>query len=138
MPIGGVVKIAFNWILIGNAAIGVRGAAISSLICYIVISVINIVVICLRVPEHPSFAKAFIRPAIATIVMGAAAWLSYTAIGSFIGTGSGLRLVASMGAAIVIACIVYAIMIIAIRAITKEELELVPKGDKIAKLLKIR
>ena len=138
MPIGGAVKIALNWILIGNVAIGVRGAAISSLACYIVISIINITVICLRVPEHPSFTKAFVRPAIATIVMGAAAWLSYTVIGSVIGTEGGMRLVLSMGASIVIACIVYAVMIIAIRAITKDELELVPKGDKIAKLLRIR
>ena len=49
-----------------------------------------------------------------------------------------LVLVLCMGLAIIFACIVYAVMIIVIRAITKDELELVPKGDKIAKLLKIR
>jgi len=138
MPIGGVVKIALNWILIGNAAIGVRGAAFSSVACYLVISIINIIIICLRVPEHPSFTKVFVRPVIATLVMGAAAWLSYTGLSSLVGTGSGMRLVLCMGISIIFACIVYAVMIVVIRAITKDELELVPKGDKIAKLLKIR
>lgn len=138
MPIGGAVKIILNWVLIGNAAIGVRGAAYSSVACYVVISIINIIIISLRVPERPSFAKAFVRPFIATLVMGAAAWLAYFAASAVIGTGSSLAAVIAMGAAIVFACIVYAIMIIVIRAVTKEELELVPKGDKIAKLLKIR
>lgn len=138
MPIGGLVKIALNWFLIGNAAIGVRGAAISGVACYLVISIINIAIICLRVPEHPSFMKVFLRPIISTLVMGASAWLSYRGISSVIGTDSRMGMVLAMGLAIMIACIVYAIMIIAIRAITKEELELVPKGDKIARLLKIR
>ncbi len=138
MPIGGLVKIGLNWLLIGSPDIGVQGAAISSVACYVVISVINIAVICLRVPERPSFTKVFLRPVIATVVMGAAAWLSYTGIGTVIDTGSRFGMVLAMGAAIVFACVVYAVMIIVIRAITKEELELVPKGDKIARLLKIR
>jgi len=138
MPIGGAVKIALNWILIGNAAIGVRGAAISSVACYLVISIINIVSICIRVPEHPDFVKVFVRPVIATMVMGAAAWLAYTGLSSVLGTDGRLGITLAMGIAIVCACIVYAVMIIAIRAITKEELELVPKGDKIAKLLRIK
>jgi stage V sporulation protein B len=44
----------------------------------------------------------------------------------------------AMGLAIVISVIVYLLLVVALRVITKEELELVPKGEKIAKLLRIK
>ena len=143
MPIGGIVKIALNWLLIGNASIGVRGAAISSVVCYGVISVINIAVICIRIPKHPSFIKAFMRPLISTLVMGAAAYGLYSLFVILLerfgmSAGSRMGMLLAMGGAIVIACVVYLAMIVLIRAVSKEELELVPKGDKIAKILKIR
>lgn len=138
MPIGGAVKIILNWVLIGNASIGVRGAAISSIACYVVISVINIAVICLRVPKRPSFAKAFIRPMVSTFVMGASACVVYGGLNVIAGTDSRMNQVFILGASIIAACVVYAVMIILIRAVNKEELELVPKGDKIAKLLRIK
>ena len=44
----------------------------------------------------------------------------------------------AMGGAIVIAVVVYAVCIIATRAVTVEDMKLIPKGEKIAKVLKIR
>lgn len=139
MPIGGLVKIALNWILIGNPNIGVKGAAISSLACYLVISVINIVAICVKIPERPSFVKIFSRPLISSVLMGAVAYGAYAVLGSALtGFGGRLGTLLAMGGAIVLAVIAYAVLILLTKAISREELELVPKGDKIAKLLKIK
>lgn len=143
MPIGGAVKIVLNYVLIAIPSIGVRGAAVSSVACYLVISVINIAVICIKVPKHPSFIKLFAKPVISTLVMGAAAYVSYRGLGIMleklgISLAGKLGMLAAMGGAIIIAVIIYFIMIIVVRAISKEELELVPKGDKIAKILKIK
>jgi stage V sporulation protein B len=41
-------------------------------------------------------------------------------------------------AAIAIAAIIYFVLVIALKAITKEDILLLPKGEKLAKLLKIK
>ncbi|MFR8333839.1 MAG: hypothetical protein ACLU9S_16950 [Oscillospiraceae bacterium] len=42
------------------------------------------------------------------------------------------------GGAILAAVVVYAILVLALRVISREDLELMPKGEKIAKILHIR
>ncbi len=39
--------------------------------------------------------------------------------------------------AILIAVIIYAVLVVALRAISREDLSLMPKGDKIAKILRL-
>ena len=39
--------------------------------------------------------------------------------------------------AILIAVIIYAVLAVALRAISREDLSLMPKGDKIAKILRL-
>ena len=39
--------------------------------------------------------------------------------------------------AILIAVIIYAVLVVALRAISREDLSLMPKGDKIAKSLRL-
>lgn len=143
MPIGGVVKIILNWVLISDPAIGVRGAAWSSIVCYLLICAINIAFICLRVPERPRMLRIFVKPVIAVLIMSAAAWLSFRGLSALLGM-VGLDMMGRLGqlialaGAIVVAVIVYFLAILLLKAISREELELVPKGDKLAKLLKIR
>jgi stage V sporulation protein B len=143
MPIGGLVKIVLNWVLIANPAIGVKGAAISSLACYFVISAINFVFICVKIPEKPNFIRIFLKPVAASVLMGGIAYAGYKLIimlMSSLGMNPGAKLVMllAMAGAIIIACAAYAIMIILFKAISKEELEMVPKGDKIGKFLRIK
>ncbi len=142
MPIGGLVKIALNWFLIADPTIGVEGAAISSLACYFVISAINFVFICVKIPERPNFFKIFFKPTVASVLMGAVAYAAYKLIimaFGFAGMDVSGRIVlcAAMGGSIVLACVAYLIFIILFKAISKEELEMVPKGDKIGKILRI-
>ena len=49
---------------------------------------------------------------------------------------SGGNGIAVMGA-ILIAVIIYAVLVVALRAISREDLSLMPKGDKIAKILRL-
>jgi stage V sporulation protein B len=39
--------------------------------------------------------------------------------------------------AILVAVVIYAVLVVLLRAISREDLKLMPKGDKIAKLLRI-
>lgn len=141
--IGGLVKIGLNWFLLGDASIGVVGAAIASLACYVVICILNLVFICVKIPEHPRMTRLFVKPFIASAVMGVAAWLSYLGASKLAGiigidTTGRLGICLCMCAAIVIAVIVYAVMLLVIKTITADDIALLPKGEKIAKILRIK
>ena len=140
MPIGGLVKLASTWLLVSLPAIGVHGASIGTLVCYAVISVFNIVFILIKVPERPSLRSVFTKPILATLLMAVSAYgvraLVYPiAVNVF--SSEWVAMAVSMTIAILAACVVYAVAIIVTKAISKEELELLPKGEKIAKMLKI-
>ena len=40
--------------------------------------------------------------------------------------------------AIALAVVVYGVLVLALRIITKDDLEMLPKGDKLAKILRVR
>jgi stage V sporulation protein B len=143
MAVGGIIKIAITWVLTSDPNIGVRGAALGTLICYLVISLINIINIYLVIPERPALSKIFVKPIIATCVMGLSAYLSYYALQRlFAGIGilpdGRLPMLTAMSLSILTAIVIYLIMIVILKAITKEDLTFIPKGDKIAKFLRLK
>ena len=140
-PIGAALKIAMSYFLAGNPAVGIMASPTGTLACFAVISSLNIVFIIAKVKERPKFAPAFIKPLLCTAAMAGAAYLAYGAarkLGSgAIGAGR-FAVALYMAVAIVAALIVYAVLIIVTGAITAEDLKLVPKGEKLTKLLRIR
>ena len=164
--IGCVLKLIVGYVLIGSPEIGVRGGAISTVVCFSIIAILDLVIIKLVLPRSLSYFRVFVKPAAATAVMGLAAWAVYglssralvaldlfhklDADGAYIpgpfvnlledGTKvlSGLGNAASVMAAIGIAAVIYFALILLTRAISKEDLSLMPKGDKIARLLHIQ
>lgn len=152
MVIGGVVKIATNYTLVGNPRIMIYGAPVGTLLCFAVVSILNLLIIKRMVSHPPSYAKVFLKPLIAAAVMGAAAWAGHGLIDGLLrGMGflwkvnekTGATYFSFLGsalgtfAAIAIGGVVYLILVLALHVISKEDLELMPKGDKIAKILHI-
>lgn len=141
MLIGGGLNIVLNWFLVGNPDINIYGAPIGTLICYVAMSGLNLWFVMNKLPERPKLGKVFFKPLINCIVMGAAAWIVYPAMLELIGAGPEperkIVLVALLGA-IAVAVLVYAVMTIITKAITLEDMKLIPKGEKIAKLLRIK
>ncbi len=140
-PAGGIIQIVLDWFLVGNPDIGIIGSPIGTLSCYLSISALNFIYIVIKVNNKPNFARVFIKPALCTAVMGIAAWSVYELLfkmgSGVLGSGRAALLVYLVGA-IVAAVIVYGILIIATKAITREDMKLVPKGEKIADFLKIK
>ncbi|HWS42581.1 MAG TPA: polysaccharide biosynthesis protein, partial [Pseudoflavonifractor sp.] len=77
VAIGGVVKIAVNYTLVGNPDILINGAPVGTLFCFLIMSVLDIFIIRRAIPAAPSFLKATLKPLLASVVMAAAAWASY-------------------------------------------------------------
>ena len=140
MLIGGVIKIACNLLLVGRPEINILGAAIGTIVCYAVICVMNCCFIARKMSVRPSYRRAFLPPLISTAVMSAAAWAVYglSERALHVQGGSRMMLVVALGAAIVIAVIVYLVMVIVTKSVTLEDMKLIPKGEKLAKLLHIR
>ena len=79
----------------------------------------------------------FFKPLIASIIMAAAAWGCQGLLARFL-SGSFLKNAMATAGGILVGVVVYVVLIVALRVLSKEDLEMMPKGDKIAKLLRIR
>ena len=130
--IGGLVKIAVNYTLVGNPAIRINGAPVGTLCCFLVVDILEMLIIRRAIPQPPSFLRALLKPLTAALVMAAAAWASYGLLNRFL--GNALSTVGAIGVGVII----YLIFVLALRAISPDDLALMPKGDKIAKILKIQ
>lgn len=142
MVIGGVVKIATNWILVGNPAINIKGAPIGTLLCFALIAILNFIVIWRVLPKKPSLGRTFLLPAVAAAIMGFAVWASYQLLhlvaNGLFGSHALLANGVSVLGAIVIGVVIYAFLIVKMHIISKEDLSLMPKGEKLAGILHIK
>ncbi|NLK39572.1 MAG: polysaccharide biosynthesis protein [Clostridiales bacterium] len=126
MVIGAAVKLVTSSILISNPKVGMYGAPIGTLLCYITVTVINFYFIAKYTGVIPSVKKMFLRPLIAAVLAAVSAMGTYYLLERIMGAG---RLVTLL--AIVAAAFVYFVTIFLIRGISKEEVLLLPKGQRI-------
>jgi len=140
-PIGAALRIIISFILSGNPNFGVMALPISTLVCFAVITVLNILFMKARIKDGPKFSVVFIKPLLCTAVMAAAAFFAYRLlfwIGSYaIGTGR-WAVAAYLAAAVLVGVAVYGVLIIVTRTVTIDDMKLMPKGEKIANLLRIK
>ena len=135
MLLVGVAKLGAVYILTGNPAIGIRGAAIGATACYLCIAVLNLAAIARFVPQRPRLLRNLLRPTIPAAVMGLAVFGIYRLLTMLLGAdGSRLLL---CGVPIAAGVAVYAVLVVLCKAITREDCRLLPKGDKIARLLRL-
>lgn len=132
--IGGVIKLGVNYVLVGT--VGVVGAAIGTLCCFGMVAAMDLFVIHRVIPDPPRFGRIFAKPIVASAIMAAAAWAVHGLLSLVLGTsgmGGAVATVGGIGAGV----IVYAILIVALKVISRDDLALMPKGDKIAKILRL-
>ena len=131
MVIGGALKLAINFVLVG--AVGIQGAPWGTLACFGAAGILDLIIIRKVLPAAPSYFRIFFKPLLASGIMGVAAWASYGLLFRLLSSNT-LATVGAIGFAVV----VYAVLILALRAISPDDLSMMPKGDKIGKILRIR
>ena len=134
MFVGGVVKLVAVFILTGNPNIGILGTPIGSLLCYVCITVLNLITMAKVLPDAPRIVRNMLRAVTAALIMGVAVFCVYYGIEAFLAPGS--RII-SCGAPIAVGALVYVFAAVKLKAITREDCLLLPKGEKIANLLKL-
>ena len=137
MIIGGVAKIIVSYTLVGNPRVMIFGAPVGTLTCFVVVSVLNLLVIKRKVTNPPSYGKVFTKPLIASAVMAIAVWNVYALLERVLADSYLMNAVAT-AAAILAGVVVYLVLVLALRVISHDDLALMPKGEKIAKILHIK
>ena len=133
MLIGGIIKIIVNYILVGQPNLNIVGAPIGTFICYISITALDPIAMKRHISARPAIFKNIIRPGLASAIMGAATFMVYRVLSNAISSWK-LACLLSLAFAVVL----YAVLVVFLRCLTYEDCMLLPKGEKIAKILRIR
>ena len=131
----GGVKLIVVYVLVGNPQIGIVGAPIGMALCYLCIGVMNLIAISRVVPHKPRILRNLLRPAVAAVVMGVAVFGVYRLLIMFL--GDGLSRVFLCGIPVAVGVVAYGICVVLFKAISREDCLLLPKGDKILKILRL-
>ena len=127
---GGVLKIVANRALVADPAIGIKGAAVGTLCCYVLITLINLIAIHRCVPQRPDYFAVLCKPVIITAIMAVVARGSWSLLDRLL-QGSGIATLL----AIALAVLVYGIAAVVLGAVKRQDLLSLPKGEKIADFL---
>ena len=129
MIVGCAAKLIVNNFMVRQ--MGAVGAAVGTLVCYIIVAALELTLIKRVIPAAPSYGRVFVKPLFASLVMGVAVWAIHGLLEPLLGNS-----LATLGA-IAVGVLVYAVLVVVLRAISREDLSLMPKGDKIAKILRL-
>ena len=136
---GGIVKVVMNYFLVGDPEINIHGAKYSTLCCYGVIVALNLFFVWKYSPRKPRYVAIFAKPLAASLAMGLCAKAVYGLVGGALkaSTSFGGNALATL-IAIAAAVIVYAALVIVLRILRAEDVEGIPHGKKIAKILHLK
>ncbi len=141
--VGAVVKIILNYILVGNPQININGAPIGSIACYVVVVAINMSVLIKASAVKLDYKSMFFKPLLCASLSCISAFACYKVFGGLLSEigdpasrfngGTIATLIA-----IVAAVFVYVVTILLFKGLSKDDVTMIPKGEKIAKVLEKR
>ncbi len=128
MIIGGAIKIVINYILVGMPEININGAPIGSMLCYITILAMNIYAIKKEIGVKFGVVRTVVKPVIAVAIMAVFAVGVY-GFTEFL--GNTVAVILSIGCA----AAAYFGMLFILGAITRDDVEMLPKSEKILPIM---
>jgi len=129
MAVGGVVKIIVNLLLVSQPNININGAPIGTLCCYFTVMALNIWQLKKVSGIKFEFMDFIIKPMFSAVITLFASVLTYKLL------SPGFHIIIAAAASIAVAGIVYILCIFITKSLKKEDIILLPKGEKLAKLL---
>ena len=140
--VGGAVKIGVNWALVGDPRINITGAPIGSICCFGTMCLLDYVFLCRALKNRPRLSRVLGAPLLSCAAMGAAAWGVYGLLARLLSRPGApltrMPMMLAMALAIAAAVAVYAVMIVLTGALTQEDMALIPKGEKLGRLLHLK
>ncbi len=124
-----IVKLILNLILVPIPSIGVNGAAIASVACHLIAFIISIMALKKVIKIKLGIRRFVIKPILATIIMGICSYFIYSSLLGII-----TQTLATI-IAIVSAFIIYALAVVVLHIFSKQEIKMLPAGNKICMIL---
>ena len=125
--LGGAAKLILNYTLI--PVIGIDAAPIATTVSYMFTVGLNLYFTYKSAKPEMGLVDFLLKPIAAVVGMGIAAWHGYARILPRLGVK------VSCIVAITFAGAVYGILLLVVRALRREDIEMLPKGEKLAKIL---
>ena len=124
-----VVKLILNYILAGVPQINIVGGGVGTLVCYVLEVALCLVALCYYAKVSISLMTTFVKPAISSLLCCVAAFLVHALLDLF------LPNVIATFVGIAAAGCVYVVALLLLKAIHRSDVVMLPKGEKIAKIL---
>ena len=126
--IGAFFKLIITYILTGIPAINVRGAAIGTVMAYMIAFSLNLYAVKRETRAVISFRKIAMRPILAAAAMGAVVLTVHRLLLGILGNSLATVIAIPIGGG------VYLFMLMITRAVGKADFDLLPKGDRLFKI----
>lgn len=130
MAIGAGGKIILTYILVAVPALNIKGAALGSIFIYGVALLLDMKAVLKYTGTKVNMSLTFVKPVIASSLMGVSAFAVFKIAYMLLGSNNMAVLIA-----IAAGVLVYGVLVLGLKAITKEEIARLPKGDKIVRIL---
>lgn len=138
LAVGALVKIVLTYALTGIPSVNIRGAAVGTVAAYIVASTLNLLAV-RRITGarfHPGLTLG--RPLAAAASMGVLAFAAHRGLFTLLAPAlarESLANAAATGAAVLLGVVAYLVLLLVFRAIRREELDFIPGGKRLVRLL---
>ncbi len=128
--IGVIIKLILNLVLIRIPSINVYGAAIGSVVCHLIATIIVTKVLFKNIELKIRFRDVVVKPVVATVIMGVISLGVYAVLTHFLGTSRIATLIS-----LIIAIATYGLSVVKLNILSKDDYLLLPAGDKIYSIL---
>lgn len=125
LGIGGVVKLVMNIVLISNPDINILGAVISSIACQVILFIICMYYLNKEIKLKLSFKQHIFKPIFASCIMGVIVYFMHRLLLNPV--GNTIATISAIG----IGVVVYMILVLATKMLTKEDIYMIPFGTKL-------
>jgi stage V sporulation protein B len=129
LMLGVAFKIIITWFLTAIPSINIQGAAIGTVVAFAIAGVLNLFAVRKYTGSEIRIGKTFGRPFVAAGVMGLTCKAVYELLRLWIDSNTIPTLVA-----VLTGVLLYGVMILLTKTISKDELGKLPKGDKLLKV----
>ena len=133
--LSGGVRLALVAVLVTNEQLGILGVPLATLLCYGCVLALNLIAIAFLVPQKPKIVASLLRPLLPALLMGVFVFGTVYLMENVLHVSSSLLLCA---VPVMVGVVIYAVSIVWLNAITREDCLMLPKGEKIAKLLRLK
>jgi stage V sporulation protein B len=139
LALGATAKIIINFFMVGEPRYNIKGAPVATIVCYAIIVAINLFYLLKLTKVKLNFISVFVKPLISAVLCGLTASLTYSLLMKLLvaklGEESVKLVMISSIFSISLAALVFAVCILLLRGIVKDDILSLPKGEKIAKVL---